>query len=108
MKNLKDGLDMKVLKDVFLHGTTHADMSRFLNVSKDVVVSYDKYSMIHLWKVNYTKWASATEIAYKSEDAFFFSYTEALEWYNRFASWLYDMMDKGIIYDYNVGCVRVY
>lgn len=99
---------MKDLKDVFLHGETHADMSRFPNVSKDVVVSYDKYSMIHLWKVNYTKWASATEIAYKSEDAFFFSYSEALEWYNRFANWLYDMMDKGIIYDYNVGCTRVY
>lgn len=63
---------------------------------------------IKLWKVSYTKWASATEIAYKSEDAFFFSYKDALEWYNRFASWLYDMMDKGIIYDYNVGCTRVY
>lgn len=108
MKDLKDGIDMKVLKDVFLHGTTNADMSRFPNVSKDVVVSYDKYSMIHLWKVNYTKWASATEIAYKSEDAFFVSYQDALEWYNRIANWLYDMMDKGIIYDYNVGCTQVY
>lgn len=63
---------------------------------------------IKLWKVSYTKWASETEIAYKSEDAFFFSYQDALEWYNRFANWLYDMMDKGIIYDYNVGCTRVY
>ena len=63
---------------------------------------------IKLWKVNYTKWSSVTEIAYKSEDAFFFSYSEALEWYNRFADWLYNMMDKGIIYDYNVGLARVY
>lgn len=101
-------MNKEFLTEVFHHGKTHADMSRLPINSKDMVVSYDKYSMIHLWKVNYTKWASETEIAYKSEDAFFFSYNDAIEWYNRFASWLYDMMDKGIIYDYNVGCTRVY
>lgn len=105
MKDLKEGIDMKLLKDVFMNGKTRATTSI---KSNGVVVSYDKYSMIHLWKVNYTKWSSATEIAYKSEDAFFFSYSEALGWYNRFANWLYDMMDKGIIYDYNVGCTQVY
>lgn len=97
--------DMKALKDVFLHGKTHATKSI---KSNGVVASYDTHSMIQLWKVNYTKWSSETEIAYKSEDAFFFSYQDALEWYNRFANWLYSMMDKGIIYDYNVGLTRVY
>lgn len=97
--------DMKALKDVFLHGKTHATTSI---KSNGVVASYDTHSMIQLWKVNYTKWSSATEIEYKSDDAFFFSYDDALEWYNRFANWLYGMMDKGIIYDYNVGLTRVY
>lgn len=97
--------DMKLLKDVYMNGKTHAAT---LIKSNGVVASYDKHSMIQLWKVNYTKWSSETEIAYKSEDAFFFSYKDALEWYNRFANWLYGMMDKGIIYDYNVGLTRVY
>lgn len=39
------GINKDVLKNVFLHGETHADMSIFLIDSKDVVVSYDNASI---------------------------------------------------------------
>lgn len=38
---MKGDMDKDVLKDVFLHGTTHADMTRFSNDPEDAVSSYD-------------------------------------------------------------------
>lgn len=39
------GINKDVLKNVFLHGETHADTSIFPIDSKDVVVSYDNASI---------------------------------------------------------------
>lgn len=38
-------MDKDLLKDVFLHGVTHADMGEILIDSKDIVSSYDNASV---------------------------------------------------------------
>lgn len=44
----KSCYDVNVLKDAFLHGKTHADMSIFPIVSHDIVSSYDKGGIIDM------------------------------------------------------------
>ena len=112
MKDLKEGIDMKVLKDVlkdvFLHGATQADMSVFpVKSNDDVIVSYDKHSMIHLLKVCYVK-CYHNESRFVSNDYYFFTYGEAYNWYMRYMSYLDTLYARGIIPDYMVHCERIY
>lgn len=96
------------LKDVFLRGETHADMSIFPIKSKEVVSAYDPHSMIQLWKVCYVKYAAADRPCFVSNDYYFFTYKEAYDWYMRYMSYLDTLYGRGVIDDYQVHMEKVY
>ena len=104
----KSSYDSSVLKDVFLHGDTHADMSIFPVKSKEPIVSYDTHSMIELWKVCYIKYAAVDMPCFVSNDYYFFTYAEAYNWYMRYMSYLDTLYARGVIADYQMHLEKMF
>lgn len=75
------------LKEVFLHGKTHADT--------------------RLYMIRYTKIQNDGYV-YHSKDRYFFGKRAATEHYESVFQWLHDMYCKDIIKDYTIGMHQIY
>lgn len=80
-------VNKEVLKDVFLHGETHAD--------------------VQLYMIHYVKYQSDGR-EYHSKERYFFGKRAAKEHYEKVFQWLHDMYCKDIIEDYIIGMRQIY
>lgn len=80
-------VNKEVLKDVYLHGETHADT--------------------RLYMVRYTKYQSDGR-EYHSKERYFFGKHAAAEHCEKVFHWLHNLYCSNIISDYNVGMRQIY